>query len=316
VAGRQTGKTTDVYQDVTNRMIKALESGVVPWDKPWRATVGRPVSMSTRKFYRGVNVMLLGLTAMEQGYSSPWWGTYKQISELGGQVRKGEKSTLVVFFKQLEVADDKLTASGDPAVKRIPLLRAFRVFNAEQCDDLPARYYPQPEGTPVAELPEPQAVLDAYFTGTGPKLRHVAQDRAYYQGATDTVTLPERSQFASPEAYYNIAFHEAGHSTGHPSRNNRAGIAEFDHFGSEKYAKEELCAQMASAMLLAETGTETPAEFTRSAAYVANWLGALRDDRKLVVSAAAQAERAAERVMEPTRQAIPEPQEIAQKQAA
>jgi len=170
------------------------------------------------------------------------------------------------------------------------MLRHFSVFNAHQADRLPAWCYPAPGETAIAE---PQAVVDDYLA-RGPQLRHAAGDAAHYNPATDTITLPARSQFASAASYYATAFHECGHSTGHPSRLNRPGIAEFDHFGSARYAREELVAQMTSAMLCAETGIETAGLIEQSAAYVASWLRALRDDRRLAVTAAAQAQKASD----------------------
>ena len=185
-------------------------------------------------------------------------GTYRQISELGGQVRQGERSTLVVFYKQLEVADKD--AQGEDQTKRIPLLRGFRVFNAEQADGLPERFYPQADKQAEPEkLATPEEVIGAYLGSDGPSIRYVPGDRAYYEPGPDRITLPERSQFASADKFYATAFHEGAHSTGHPSRLDRPGIAEFDHFGSAKYAKEELASEMAAAMLCAQTGVETRA---------------------------------------------------------
>jgi antirestriction protein ArdC len=244
-----------IHRMVTDRMIAALERGTVPWHKPWHAADGRPTSMTTAQPYRGVNVFLLGLTAAEEGYRSRYWGTYRQIEQLGGQVRKGEHSTLVVFWKRTEVADrDRQT--GEVAVRQAPVLRYYRVFNAAQADHLPPQwFYPTPEQD--TQIRAPQTVLDGYFA-RGPAMRHVAGDRAAYHPGADTIRLPLRSQFQSAEHYYATAFHEAAHSTGHPSRLNRPGIAAFDHFGSDRYAREELVAEMTSSILCAETGVDDP----------------------------------------------------------
>jgi antirestriction protein ArdC len=157
----------------------------------------------------------------------------------------------------------------------------------------------------LTEITEPQVALDAYLHHGGPQLRHVAGDRADYNWRTDTIRLPRPEQFRSPEGYYATAFHECGHSTGHPSRLARPGIVGFDHFGSERYAKEELVAQMTSSILCAQTGIDTTDEFSNSVGYIASWLRALNDDKKLVVSAAAQAQRACDLVIQPSRQAEP-----------
>ncbi len=278
----------DIHEAITARMIAALERGTVPWHKPWSATRGRPRSMSTGRPYSGVNTFLLGLTAMEQGYASPWWGTYRQIKDLGGQVRKDEESTLVVFYKTAQVRSRDADAGDE--MKSIPVLRYFRVFNASQADGLPARFFPEP-GEGDQEITSSQAVLGGYIA-TGPQLQHSASSRACYNPAADVIALPLRSQFKTPEGYYSTAFHECGHSTGHPARLNRPGIAEFDEFGSTKYAKEELTAEMTAAILCAGTGIE--GQFEQSAAYVADWLGALKNDHKLVVLAAAAAQKAAD----------------------
>jgi antirestriction protein ArdC len=289
-----------VHKIVTERIIAALERGTVPWRKPWQAA-GQPRSMSTGQSYRGVNMFLLGMTADEQGYESPFWGTYRQIGALGGQVRMGERSALAVFWKKAEIADrDPLT--GETTLKQLPVLRYYRVFNAAQADHLPARFFPQPGEH--GEIKEPQALLDVYLA-RGPQLQHTAGDRAAYNPATDTIRLPLRSQFRTPEGYYVTAFHEAGHSTGHPARLNRPGIADFDHFGSDRYAREELVAQMTSSILCAQAGIDTPETFDNSASYIAGWLSALKGDTRLVVTAAAQAQRACDLITQAEREAAP-----------
>ena len=297
-----------VHQIITERMIAALERGTVPWRKPWQAAAGRPRSMSTGQPYRGMNVFLLGLTAAEEGYSSPFWGTYRQIGDLGGQVRTGERSTLVVFWKQAQ-AEQRDPQTGELTLKQLPVLRYYRVFNATQADHLPERFHPAPGEH--SQISRPQAVLDGYLA-RGPKLVHVAGDRADYHPVTDTIRLPLRSQFRTGEGYYATAFHEAGHSTGHPLRLGRPGIAAFDHFGSDKYAREELVAQMSSSVLCAQTGIEEPEIFENSASYIAGWLSALNHDTRLVVTAAAQAQRACDLInqaeREPAKDSEPHPQ--------
>jgi antirestriction protein ArdC len=288
-----------IHRIVTERMIAVLERGTVPWHKPWQAAIGLPRSMSTGQPYRGANVFLLGLTASEQGYASPYWSTYRQISDLGGQVRRGERSTLVVFWKQAEITErDRQT--GEPTMKQLPVLRYYRVFNAAQANHLPERFYPMPGQD--AQITAPQGILDRYLA-CGPKLHHVAGDRAVYHPATDTIRLPLRAQFRSPEHYYAPAFHEAGHSTGHPDRLNRPGIADFDHFGSGKYAREELVAQMTSSILCNQTGIDTPEIFGNSASYIAGWLSALNNDERLVIITAAHAQRACDLINQPEREA-------------
>jgi antirestriction protein ArdC len=213
----------------------------------------------------------------------------------------------VAFYKQHQVADQaKDTGQQEPGegrTKTVPVLRYFRVFNAEQAGNLPQKFHPEP-GT-FAQLTEPQVVLDGYLRRGGPQLRHVAGDRADYHWRTDTIRLPLPGQFCTREGYYATAFHECGHSTGHASRLARPGIVGFDHYGSQRYAKEELVAQMASSILCAHTGIDTAEEFANSASYISSWLRALHADKKLVVSAAAHAQRASDLVIQPSRE--PEP---------
>jgi antirestriction protein ArdC len=287
----------EVYQAVTDRMIAQLEAGTVPWQRPWTPGTGRPRSMSTREPYHGVNVLLLGLTAMERGYSSPWWGTMHQVNELGGHVRKGQNkangcgATVIYLWKTAGKTRDG--DDGEPVTSRFLIARAFYVFNADQCEGLPERFYPQPGSEPEV-MPEPETILDGYLGNGGPSLAY-GGDSAHYQPGPDLLTLPPRAAFADSEKFYATAFHEMTHSTGHPSRCNREGLVNFDHFGSERYAREELTAEMGSAMLCAITGIETM--FDNSAAYIASWLQALRDDRTLVSRAATEAGRAVDWIL-------------------
>ena len=316
----------DVYEAITSRMIRALESGTVPWRKPWStAAGGRPRSMSTLKPLNGINVWLLAMAAEDKGYTSPWWGTYNQVAERSGMerrtnprtghqywvspdgtprgVRKGEHGTEIVLWKTAQRSETD-PETGERVTKSYPLGRMYKVFNAEQAEQLPDRFYPQREGAgPADEIREPEEVLGEYIKAGGPRVRWLHQDRACYRAADDLITLPERSQFKTPEAYYATAFHEAGHSTGHADRLAREGIENFDHFGSERYGREELVAEMTSAMLQAETGIETEEQLEQSAAYLGSWLTAIKQDAKLIPQAAAAAQRAVDLVTEPQRQA-------------
>jgi antirestriction protein ArdC len=295
-----------VYNKITNRIIQALEAGTVPWQRPWGASGGWPRSMATGKRYQGANVLMLGMTSQERAYSSPWWGTFRQIAALGGQVMKGQNekngsgSTTIFFAERREREGDGIDPeTGELERSGYTVARAFRVFNASQCEGLPEHFYPQPGSGET--LAEPQAVLDEYLAHGGPQLDHVPIDRAYYTPNDDRILLPLRTQFRTPAHYYGTAFHEAVHSTGHPSRLNRSGVAEFDHFGSDQYAMEELAAEIGAAMLLTETGLDDPDLYANSAAYVQSWLGALRGDRNLVISAASQAYKAVELITGPDR---------------
>lgn len=273
----------DVYQLVTDRIIEALESGVVPWHKPWRSFAGNaPRSMSTGKAYSGVNVWTLGATAMMRGYSSPYWITFKQAKERGGSVRKGEKGSPVVFWKFIEKTDP---ASGD-VTDRIPLLRYFTVFNVEQCDGIEA---PVIEGLPDRDPIEAcEAIAHGYVDS--PTVNH-GGDRAYYSPALDMIGMPRMGQFDTSEHYYGTLFHELAHSTGHADRLGRKSLIHPAPFGSEDYSREELIAEMAAAFLCGTAGIDV--NVTHHASYIGSWLKNLQNDPRLVVQAGAAAQKAA-----------------------
>lgn len=295
MTARTTKPRRDVEQEVTDRMMAALESGTIPWRKPWTVAGFAHTSVATGKPYRGMNVWLLALTSMERGYVSPFWLTFKQAQDHGGTVRKGEKGTQVLFWKMLDVQDrDRPTNDdGSKRTKRIPLVRGYTVFNLEQCDDvkMPPRFTISDEGRePVAVPDAMREVLDGYVNG--PSVRFVTQDSAHYDPAADCITLPTLDQFGTSAGFVATALHELTHSTGHPSRLDRE---QRNHFGTDLYAREELVAEMGSAMLAASAGLDT--DFDQSAAYVKNWLGALRDDKSLVIVAAQRAQKAVDRIL-------------------
>lgn len=272
----------DPYQEVTNRITAALESGAVPWHRPWSAA-GQPRSVDGRH-YNGINALLLGLSE----FGDPRWGTFKAIKTHGGSVRKGEHGTFVVFFKPLEIKDQDA-----PNGKRtVPMLRYFYVFNVEQCDGLEL----EPIGTAAHDV-EPIEAAESVLAGynSAPTLAH-GGDRACYSRAADHVQMPIRERFESAESYYLTLWHELTHSTGHESRLARQDLADFERFGDACYSREELCAEIGSAMIAARAGVVQP-DIAQSAAYVAGWLRALRNDKRLIVSAASRAQKAADRIL-------------------
>jgi antirestriction protein ArdC len=253
--------------------------------------------MGSRKPYRGVNIWLLGMAAEDAGYASPWWGSRKRIAALGGEVKAGErdKATIVVFWKRLAVRDDE----ADDGTKVIPLLRYYRVYNAEQCTGLPERFYPAPRepGQAPEVITPAETIVKQYLAGDGaPGFTERFSDRAYYRPGTDEITVPQRGQYESAGEYYSTVFHEMAHSTGHPSRLDRKGMNDWAP-GAHPYGKEELCAEMANAMLQGVAGIDTEAVFTNSAAYIGSWLRQIREDNRLVVKAAAQAQKAADLIL-------------------
>lgn len=278
-----------VYQIVTDRIVELLEQGTIPWRKPWRSS-GVPVNLVSGREYRGINVWLL----MAQNHSSPHWLTFRQATSLGGHIKRGEKGTLVVFWKRHQLAKAAPDSTTDePRIEIVPLLRYYRVFNTEQCD-LPKGTVPESE---VREFRPVDAAADIVENfRDGPEIVLVG-DRAFYSPERDLVQVPQPETFESTEAFYQTIFHELSHSTGHPKRLNRPGIFGPATFGSPEYAREELVAEMGAAFLAAHAGLRTGLEPADSAAYIANWLQALRNDRTLVVKAASAAQKAADHIL-------------------
>ena len=265
----------DIYAAVTDRIIAQLEAGQIPWHKPWIAS-GQAVSRSTGKPYSLLNQLLLG----QHGE----YVTFHQCATEGGHIRKGEKAQMVVFWKWIE-QEDKDTGEK----KQIPFLRYYSVFHLSQCEGLMAKHVPQLPNTAHADQ-QAEAVIADYVQRSGVTIRHQDGDKACYHPSSDSITLPHIEQFTDTAAYYSTAFHELTHSTGHASRLNRLEKTAF--FGSEAYSKEELVAEISSAALVQHVSLETPDSFSNSAAYIQSWLKALKNDKRLIVSAAGRAEKA------------------------
>ena len=266
----------DLYQEVTNRIMEQLENGLIPWQKPWIAS-GNCISHATGNPYSLLNQMLLGRPGE--------YVTFNQCHQEGGKVRKGEKSQMVVFWKWIETEDEE---TGEK--KEVPFLRYFNVFHIDQCEGLTAKYAQTPAESSANADKTAEAIIADYIQRSGVKLIHRESNRAFYQPLTDSITLPLRTQFRETAEYYSTAFHELSHSTGHSSRLNRLDRTAF--FGSEAYSKEELIAEISSATLINHAGLETSDSFRNNAAYVQNWLSALQNDKRFIVSASGQAEKA------------------------
>ena len=243
----------DLYQAVTDAIVAKLEAGVTPWAPSWvSAQVSRPLRVCGTP-YNGVNVLILWLTAMDRGYSSPHWMTYEQAKKLGGQVRKGEKSAKVVFYGSVE--KEGKDSSGESVTKKIPFLRSYSVFNASQIDGLPERFHPAAKSVAIA----------------------------------DVVRVPSFEQFQSPEAFASTLAHELVHWSGAENRLNR----EFGkRFADSAYAMEELVAELGSAFCLADLGVcSIPRD--DHASYLASWLSVLKADKRAIFTAASAASAAA-----------------------
>lgn len=284
-----TKQKRDIYAEVTASILAQLESGKIPWRKPWAC--GMPRNASTGKNYRGINSFLLSFGP----YANPGWLTFRQAKDLGGNVRKGEKSTLVVFWKLWET-----TEKDGETKKKVPILRHYNVFNVEQCENLPAELYEIEGAQPWQDSDDTaRQILAAYIDATdGPDLDH-GGNRAVYSPQNDRVTLPHPETFTSRAGYYETAFHEAAHSTGHRARLNRPGITGPIQFGSQEYAKEELIAEMTAAFLCERCGIVQD-DHENAAAYCQAWLRPLKNDPKMIIQAAAAAQKAADYITHET----------------
>ena len=275
--------STNGYDRITERIMALLAQGTVPWHKPWKAKTGWPRNYVSKKPYRGINVFLLAAMS----YESPFWLTFHQASQLGGTIRKGEKSCPVVFWKQFQVEDE---VSGE--AKKIPLLRIYHVFNAAQCDGLKSISVTA-DITPLSAPTKPDEIVA--FMPKRPEIKH-GMSKAFYSPREDIVAMPDRARFENEAGYFATLFHELVHSTGNESRLNRVTLAESSGFGSDPYCKEELIAEMGAAFLCghAEIIERT---IDNSAAYLNGWLDRLRNDKMLIVQAAAQAQKATDFIL-------------------
>ena len=265
----------DIYKEVTDRIIAELEKGIIPWEKPWIAN-GNCISHATGKAYSLLNQMLLGRPGE--------YVTFKQVQQEGGKVKKGEKASIVVFWKWIEEKDPETEE-----VKQIPFLRYYNVFHIDQCEGLKARHTNAMPNTASADQTA-DAIITAYCEREGVKLIHEEGDRAFYRPATDCITLPHMAQFTATAEYYSTAFHELTHSTGHASRLNHLEKVAF--FGTEAYSKEELVAEIGASALVNHAGLETSRSLRNSVAYIQNWLTVLKNDKRFIVSASGKAEKA------------------------
>ena len=280
----------DVYTKITDKIIADLEKGELTWLKPWNAanTDGRIIKPLRHNGlpYSGINILVLWAAALEGGFCSPYWMTFRQANMLGAHVRKGERGNLVVYANTITRTDEQ--EDGSEEEHRIPFLKGYTVFNTEQIEGLPEHYHviPAPAIDPAAR----NARADAFFTATGATIRH-GGNSAHYSSATDHVQMPIFEAFRSPEAYYATLAHELTHWTKHDKRLARGFSGK--RWGDEGYAREELVAELGAAFLCADLAL-TPEPGDDHAAYIQGWLKVLRNDKRAIFSAAAHAQRAAD----------------------
>jgi antirestriction protein ArdC len=281
----------NVYSMVNQRIMELLENGTIPWRKPWNVKAGMPKNLVSKREYHGVNAFLLGC----QQYGSPWWLTFKQAVEKGGHVKKGSKSSLVVFWKWIDrkgAVDSEDVDASDSDTGKIPMLRYYNVFNLDQCEGIP-----EPPTQEIHNIFTPIERAEQIVAGMPlrPEILH-GGNKAAYSPTFDRIKMPQKHNFNTPEEYYCTLFHELSHSTGSEKRLARKSLMEVTGFGSHEYSKEELVAEMSSAFLCAMSGIEQKT-IENSASYIASWLKALKDDKKMLVMAAAQGQKAADYIL-------------------
>lgn len=269
-----------VEEVITQRILDIMEKGTVPWHKPWASAEFAPKNLVSKKEYNGINAFLTACS----GYSSPFWASFKQITELGGSVKKGEKGMPVIYWNWV-VKDE-----GTPDEEKIPFMRYYTVFNLEQTEGIPEDKIPKidsvtHEFTPIEECEKTVEAMQ-----NKPEIGH-AEARAYYKPSQDSINMPKKELFDGPEQYYSTLFHELVHSTGYKTRLDRQTLTDYAPFGTPTYSREELIAEMGAAFLCGHCGIENKT-IDNSAAYIASWSKRLKQDGKLVIVAAAQAQKA------------------------
>lgn len=272
----------NVYELVTNRIIEQLENNIVPWEKPWSGTLDSAFNRVSKKPYSILNQMLLKYDGE--------YATFKQWQELGGHIRKAEKSEIIVFWKMYPIKEKQ--DDGTEIIKTIPLLKYINVFHISQVDGVePLK---QKVTHDIEPIDKAEKILNDYWNRENITIEHVKGDKAFYSPMFDKIQLPLFEQFKQSEEYYSTAFHESVHSTMKTSRCNRQEDrkGKVVSFGSEEYSKEELVAEVGSAQLMNIVGIETTKSFRNSTAYIQSWLKVLRNDNKFIVSASSKAEKA------------------------
>ncbi|MDE3115198.1 MAG: DUF1738 domain-containing protein [Pseudomonadota bacterium] len=290
-AARQTDSRQSLYQEVTDRIVRELEQGCVPWVKSWQESgcaLGLPRSAATRRSYSGINILILWDAVIRRGFASQEWLTFRQALSLGGHVRKGERGTTICYADRFipKVERECAAADGDEA-STVLFLKRFTVFNVEQCTDLPAHIV-----LPIHQTPTNSEFANAYalIAATGAVIREGGGE-AYYHRGEDFIRLPPRSSFISEADYLCTVYHELAHWTAANARLNR----DLQHrYGSSAYCTEELIAELTSAFLCAHFGIIPQ---VRHADYLAHWVALLKDDPRAIFHAASQASKAADFIL-------------------
>lgn len=274
-----------VYEIITERIIEQLENGVIPWQKPWTGTHSGAYNRISNKPYSLLNQMIL-----KHGGE---YATFKQWSDLGGKIRKGEKSEVVTFWKIQPYEEEN--ENGEKVIKQIPLLRYYNVFHISQVDGVEPKE--QLKISNLEPIEEAEKIKTDYMNREHLKIFEKVTNDAFYLPIQDYIQVPCKEQYQDIEEFYSTLFHEMIHSTGHKSRLNRPDMQGIVRHGSEKYSKEELTAELGSAMIINILGIETEKSFKNSSGYIQDWLQVLKNDNKFIVSASSRAEKAVKYIL-------------------
>ena len=291
----------DVYDKVTQRVLDGLKKKGMAWFRPWEGSGGlSPINRVTGRPYKGMNVLMLFAEMEDKGYDHNEWLTYKQADSLGGQVRKGEKSTMVIFWNiSLRGDDKKFYKKMEDVPKGVQVekffsLRAYNVFNIAQCDGIEPKREQVEASNEATPIERAEAIYEQ-FMGR-PTLKQ-GGDRAYYKPSTHHVQMPKMETFVSSDDYYKVLFHELTHSTGHETLLNRKTLVDMNAFGDENYSKEELVAEVGAQFLTGIVGLQPKSDETNSQAYINGWISKIGNDKKFLVSACTQAMKAVDCIL-------------------
>lgn len=281
----------EMYEAISEKIITMLDKGIIPWQKPWDAESESPRNIVSKKAYRGINTWLLAFNT----YTSPYWGTFNQLSNKGATIKKGEKGTKIYFYSFVRkmVLDEKgkpvLNEKGEKVYNQFPMIKEYTVFNLDQCTGLEIAKPEKKEKSDNEKIEICESIWANY--ANHPSLSH-GGDRAFYSSTDDSIRMPEFNSFISAEAYYSTLFHEAGHSTGHQNRLNR-DLKNW--FGLEKYGREELVAEFCASYLGAVAGIQK--EIDNSVAYIQSWSKAIKNDPAMIMVCASKAQKAADMIL-------------------
>lgn len=274
-----------VYEIITERIIEQLENGVIPWQKPWTGTHSGAYNRISNKPYSLLNQMILKHNGE--------YATFKQWSDLGGKIRKGEKSEVVTFWKIQQI--EETNEDGEKTIKQLPLLRYYNVFHISQVDGIEPKE--QLKISDLEPIEEAENIKNEYMNREHLKIFEKVTNRAFYTPTFDYIEVPCKEQYQDIEEFYSTLFHEMIHSTGHKNRLNRPDMQGIVRYGSEKYSKEELTAELGSAMIINILRIETEKSFKNSSGYIQDWLQVLKNDNKFIVSASSKAEKAVKYIL-------------------